>query len=93
MCADETIVPLSASPAGGTWSGVADPVGNVYPNQLGAGTFKYSYSFTDNEGVTISIQFSSPVVTPPLPASLEQAVTVCNSNVSGDNTLIALLTP
>lgn len=87
LCADETIVPLSASPAGGTWSGVADPVGNVYPNQLGAGTFKVYYSFTDNEGCNNIDSILITVVTPPS-AILEQAVTVCNSNVSGDNTLI-----
>ncbi len=52
FCANDTLQPLSASPAGGVWSGAANTQGNVDPTALGGGLHDVTYTFTTTEGCT-----------------------------------------
>lgn len=54
LCENESMYAIVHSPAGGNWTGAATNSGVVFPNQLGAGTFPATYSFTDTNGCTDS---------------------------------------
>ncbi len=65
-CADDGISQLTASPAGGTWGGVANAQGQITPSTLGAGSHTVTYSYTDGSGCSNSTQ--TTIVVNPLPA-------------------------
>ncbi|MGK0366120.1 MAG: hypothetical protein ACI85O_003191, partial [Saprospiraceae bacterium] len=50
LCQDEAQTQFEAIPTGGTWGGVADANGFVYPNTLTAGMHTITYSGTDGNG-------------------------------------------
>lgn len=86
-CSDELAVQIDYSPLGGTWTGPIDQLGNIYPNQIGAGTFKIKYSVTSPEGCFNSDSLSITINNPPK-AVLSQPITICNSTLSGQSTLV-----
>lgn len=47
ICVSDTLVPLSATPAGGTWSGIGVSGSNFVPPLTAVGTFNVSYTYTD----------------------------------------------
>ncbi|MEM8907884.1 MAG: hypothetical protein AAGD05_08570, partial [Bacteroidota bacterium] len=52
LCAsDNGAQQLTASPAGGTWSGDVNPDGSFTPSLLGDGSFNATYTFTDASGI------------------------------------------
>lgn len=87
LCSDELAVQIDYSPLGGTWTGPIDQLGNIYPNQIGAGTFKIKYSVTSPEGCFNSDSLSITINNPPK-AVLSQPITICNSTLSGQSTLV-----
>ena len=44
FCEDDSVQVLSATPTGGTWGGVADTLGQVFPQQLGPGSYLVTYT-------------------------------------------------
>ena len=51
MClSDTSVIPLSATPAGGTWSGVGVSGSNFIPSVTAVGTYKLTYSYTNASG-------------------------------------------
>lgn len=87
LCSNETEVSLSYLPLGGTWSGVVDLAGNVYPIQLGPGIFKAIYSYTSPEGCIGKDSIVIEINDPPF-ATLTPEITICNSTLSGKTTII-----
>src|SRR5690554_4072024 len=65
-CYDETNVPLTGSPSGGTFSGPG-VTGNVFdPSTAGAGTHTIVYTYTDGNGCTATSSQSTTVNTIPV---------------------------
>lgn len=87
LCSDETFVSITYAPFGGTWTGPIDALGNIYPNKLGAGTYTIKYSFTSPEGCSNSDSLQIVINDPPK-STLKSPVTVCNSTLSGQTTII-----
>ncbi len=87
LCSDESTVSISYTPFGGIWTGPIDALGNVYPDQLGAGTYKIKYSYTSPEGCSSSDSLQIIINDPPK-ATLNSPVTICNSTLSGQTTLL-----
>lgn len=58
ICLSDTLVALTASPAGGTWSGIGVSGSNFVPPATALGTFNLTYTYTDPLGCagTNSIQ-------------------------------------
>lgn len=46
FCLDEQVVQLTANPPGGTWGGIANSDGEIYPNSLFPGMFEVTYELT-----------------------------------------------
>ena len=76
FCQEEAIVSLTADPPGGTWGGIANPSGQIFPNTLLPGFHPISYSLTtpsacyDTE-IQIEIVAPSVLVIPELPTFCE----------------------
>ena len=73
FCLDEVVVTLTADPPGGTWGGIADSDGQIYPSSLFPGQFSVTYELTGqdecyNTEITIEIVTPETVVAPNLPA-------------------------
>lgn len=52
ICNSDTLVSLSASPAGGTWTGIGISGNTFLPSRTGAGTYTLSYTSTNAAGCT-----------------------------------------
>ena len=87
LCSNETEVNISYLPLGGTWTGVIDLAGNIYPNKLGPGTYKSIYSYTSPEGCVGKDSITIQINKPPF-ATLTPEITICNSTLSGKTTII-----
>ena len=76
FCANDTAQVLSATPAGGTWLGAANPQGAVDPSGLGTGNYEAVYSFTTAEGCSADDTLAFEVL--PLPtATLSGSGNLC----------------
>ena len=66
-CIGAGIQTIEANPSGGLWGGVANTLGEVAPQNLGAGLHEVTYQFTDSNGCmtdsTFSIEVSSETIT------------------------------
>ena len=78
LCSDQNTVQLEADPFGGTWSGSADPLGNVFPFNLGPGTYQAVYTFADANGC-VGRDSIPVIVNDPPTADLEPVIVACNS--------------
>ncbi len=87
FCANDTVQMLSASPAGGTWSGAADMQGAIDPPGLGAGNYEAIYAFTTNEGCTAADTLSFEVFALPS-AALSGSGDLCQG--SADTVFLSL---
>jgi gliding motility-associated-like protein len=79
FCADGGTQQLSASPAGGTWSGDVNPNGSFEPTVLGAGTFEAIYTSGGGSGCDGSDTLSFVIVPEPI-ASIDPAGPFCISD-------------
>jgi subtilisin-like proprotein convertase family protein len=52
ICLSDTLVPLSATPVGGTWSGIGVSGSNLVPPAASIGTYPLTYSYTNAAGCT-----------------------------------------
>jgi len=52
VCISDQVIPLTGSPAGGTWSGVGVSGTNFLPPSTAVGTYTLTYSYTSNGGCT-----------------------------------------
>lgn len=52
ICISDTLVPLSGSPVGGSWSGIGVSGFNFVPSATAVGTYTLTYSFTNAAGCT-----------------------------------------
>lgn len=52
ICLSDTLVSLSATPAGGTWSGIGISGNNLVPPRAAIGTYPLTYSYTNAAGCT-----------------------------------------
>ena len=52
ICISDTLVPLTGTPSGGSWSGLGISGFNFVPRATGIGTFPITYSFTNTAGCT-----------------------------------------
>ncbi len=83
LCTDDPITFYDGVNPGGTWSGVAGPVGDVDPQGLGAGSFDIIYSSPPldcNIPDTLTLTINDPPF-----AVVEEQVVVCNG---GDMTTV-----
>ena len=46
FCEDESQISLTADPPGGTWGGIANASGQIFPNMLSPGLYSVSYALT-----------------------------------------------
>jgi hypothetical protein len=64
LCVNASPIALSASPAGGTFSGISVIFNSFYANSAGVGTHTVAYTYTDQDGCTsvntITTTVSSP---------------------------------
>ncbi len=73
FCEEETMISLTANPPGGTWGGIANASGQIFPNTLGPGMYTVSYSLTlsnacyDTE-IEIEIAEITTLIIPDLPS-------------------------
>lgn len=83
ICLQNSPLYLTASPMGGSWSGIGiiDTVNNVFsPNVAGLGTFLLSYSYTDPTTNCTSVQASSVTVYH-ITVNIDENETIyCNTN-------------
>jgi hypothetical protein len=64
FCFDEQVVTLTANPPGGTWGGIADSDGQIYPNSLFPGMFEVTYELTGQDecyNTSIFVEITTPV--------------------------------
>lgn len=52
ICLSDTLVPLSATPVGGTWTGIGVSGNNLVPPATAVGTYPLTYSYTNSFGCT-----------------------------------------
>jgi hypothetical protein len=52
ICISDTLVPLTGTPSGGSWSGLGTSGFNFIPAATGIGTFPITYSFASTAGCT-----------------------------------------
>lgn len=52
LCLNSAPIQLTATPAGGTWGGVATVNGEINPMALGEGIYEVTYTYTDGNGCT-----------------------------------------
>ncbi|MEQ1675184.1 MAG: proprotein convertase P-domain-containing protein [Chitinophagaceae bacterium] len=52
ICLSDTLVPLTGSPVGGSWSGIGVSGFNFVPGVTAVGTYTLTYSFTNSVGCT-----------------------------------------
>ncbi|NOT51988.1 MAG: T9SS type A sorting domain-containing protein [Chitinophagaceae bacterium] len=52
ICLSDTLVPLSGSPTGGTWTGIGVSGFNFVPTATAVGTYTLTYTFTNSSGCT-----------------------------------------
>lgn len=64
LCNNASPIPLSASPSGGTFSGVAVIFNSFYSNSAGVGTHTVAYTYTDQDGCT-SVNTATTTVSSP----------------------------
>ena len=72
---------LSATPAGGTWSGTGitnSSTGTFSPSTAGTGTFTITYSYTDANGCTNTDTDQQIVTSTPSPATINSVSPVCS---------------
>ncbi|MFT5745702.1 MAG: gliding motility-associated-like protein [Paraglaciecola sp.] len=50
ICYSNGVYQMSASPAGGTWGGIADAFGNIDPTFFPTGSYTVTYTFDDGSG-------------------------------------------
>ncbi|MCC6723504.1 MAG: hypothetical protein IT258_03270, partial [Saprospiraceae bacterium] len=87
ICQNAGIQQLTAIPAGGTWGGVANTLGQINPAALGQGSFQVSYTFTDGNNCSTVAQANITVLAAPL-ATLPAAGPYCLNE--GVQTLVGL---
>jgi len=61
ICLSDTIVPLSATPVGGSWSGVGVSGFNFIPSATAVGLYTLTYSYTNNLGCASSATATAKV--------------------------------
>ena len=61
ICISDTLVGLSGSPVGGSWSGIGVSGFNFVPSSTGVGTYNLGYSFTSALGCTASATIAAKV--------------------------------
>ncbi len=64
LCLNAGGIPLSASPAGGSYSGAGVSFNSFFPNLAGVGTQTISYSYTDQNGCNAVNTVTTVVSTP-----------------------------
>jgi subtilisin-like proprotein convertase family protein len=52
ICLSDTLVPLTATPVGGTWTGIGTSGTNFVPPATAVGTYTLSYTYTNSFGCT-----------------------------------------
>lgn len=62
ICLSDTLVPLSASPVGGSWSGIGISGFNFVPSVTAVGTYTLTYTYVNAAGCTSTGTVSAPVV-------------------------------
>jgi len=72
FCISDPVETLTANPPGGTWGGIADSDGQIYPNSLFPGTFEVTYELTGqdecyNTTIQVDIVNSETVICPNFP--------------------------
>ncbi|MFN6039011.1 MAG: gliding motility-associated C-terminal domain-containing protein, partial [Bacteroidota bacterium] len=80
VCVSATSFNLSATPAGGTWSGTgitSSSNGTFSPSTAGTGTFTITYSYTDANGCTNTDTDQQIVTANPSPASINTVSPLC----------------
>lgn len=87
FCENDTIQQLSATPAGGIWSGAAASQGTIDPGNLGSGTHDVVYTFTTGEGCMASDTFSVEILALPT-TSISGTGNLCQG--SGDTIQLQL---
>ncbi|MCF8246789.1 MAG: gliding motility-associated C-terminal domain-containing protein [Saprospiraceae bacterium] len=65
LCSNGPVVTMQGIPAGGTWGGAANPLGQVDPTMLPPGLHIITYSYTDANGCSNSTETSIEVVPAP----------------------------
>ena len=61
ICISDTLVGLSGSPVGGSWSGLGVSGFNFVPSSTGVGTYNLAYTFTSALGCTASATIAAKV--------------------------------
>lgn len=61
ICISDSLVPLSGSPVGGTWSGIGVSGFNFVPSATAVGTYTLTYSYTNTFGCTSTVTTSAKV--------------------------------
>ena len=77
FCQDEAMISLTANPPGGTWGGIANASGQIFPNTLSPGMHTVSYALTLSNAcydTQIQIEIVAPtiLVIPVLPDFCEE---------------------
>ena len=64
-CQNESSLTFTATPAGGTWGGIASATGTVDPAAHAAGTYQITYNYTSPSGCSGSDTHSLQILAPP----------------------------
>ena len=65
VCTGGSDIPLTGTPAGGTFTGIAVSNNQFSPSQVGPGAYTVTYSYTDNNGCSNSASVDIIVGSPP----------------------------
>ncbi|MEZ4885765.1 MAG: gliding motility-associated C-terminal domain-containing protein [Chitinophagales bacterium] len=79
FCQTSGIQTFTATPSGGTWSGVADALGNVDVSALSVGTHEVIYTATSDEGCVSTVSQEITIAAPPT-ANLSGSPTMCEGD-------------
>lgn len=90
LCSNGSVVTLTATPAGGVWSGAANASGQVNPSTLSVGPHAVTYTYSTPSGCsgsgTINIIIVNPsvvTITPAGPFCAGQGIQTLSGNPSG----------
>ena len=62
ICLSDTLVPLSATPVGGTWSGIGISGSNFVPGVTSVGSYTLTYTYVNAAGCTSTGTVVAPVI-------------------------------